>query len=145
MITDARARTTPTASPDHTTRGAGRLLHASRATAGALSSQLARSGVLHWPADPFQAAGLLPRGTVPDLHRGRTYVGLVFARLRDLAFGGTLALPYCGSFGGGRLPLQPGCARAPRSGAPAQTVRRRRARGGRLLRPRADAVGGAPA
>ncbi|KAB1979570.1 MULTISPECIES: YqjF family protein [Streptomyces] len=53
---------------------------------------------LHWPADPFEVAGLLPPGTVPDLHRGRTYVGLVFFRLRGLAFGGTPALPYFGSF-----------------------------------------------
>ena len=43
---------------------------------------------LHWPADPFQVAGLLPPGTVPDLHNGRTYVGLVFFRMRDLAVGG---------------------------------------------------------
>ncbi|MFD9490761.1 MULTISPECIES: YqjF family protein [unclassified Streptomyces] len=53
---------------------------------------------LHWPADPFQVAGLLPPGTVPDLLNGRTYVGLVFFRLRDLAVGGTPAVPYVGSF-----------------------------------------------
>ncbi|MFF2365376.1 YqjF family protein [Streptomyces sp. NPDC058122] len=53
---------------------------------------------LHWPADPFQVAGLLPPGTVPDLHNGRTYVGLVFFRMRDLAVAGTPAIPYFGSF-----------------------------------------------
>ncbi|MFF4659084.1 YqjF family protein [Streptomyces sp. NPDC001381] len=54
---------------------------------------------LHWPADPFEVSGLLPAGTVPDLHEGRTYVGLVFFRMHDLAFGRTPALPYLGSFG----------------------------------------------
>ncbi|MFE2298875.1 DUF2071 domain-containing protein [Streptomyces sp. NPDC059445] len=53
---------------------------------------------LHWPADPFQVAGLLPPGTVPDLHNGRAYVGLVFFRMRDLSFGGAPAIPYFGSF-----------------------------------------------
>ncbi|MER6469659.1 DUF2071 domain-containing protein [Streptomyces collinus] len=55
--------------------------------------------LLHWPADPFEVARLLPAGTVPDLHRGRAYVGLVFFRMDDLAFGRTPALPYLGSFG----------------------------------------------
>ncbi|MCL6667847.1 MULTISPECIES: YqjF family protein [Streptomyces] len=54
---------------------------------------------LHWPADPFEVARLLPAGTVPDLYRGRAYVGLVFFRMDDLAFGRTPALPYLGSFG----------------------------------------------
>ncbi|MFI8232406.1 YqjF family protein [Streptomyces sp. NPDC085900] len=54
---------------------------------------------LHWPADPFEVARLLPAGTVPDLYQGRTYVGLVFFRMDDLAFGRTPALPYLGSFG----------------------------------------------
>nr|WP_079083163.1 DUF2071 domain-containing protein [Streptomyces antibioticus] len=54
---------------------------------------------LHWPADPFRVAGLLPPGTVPDLHQGRTYVGLVFFRMENLAFGGLPPLPYLGSFG----------------------------------------------
>ncbi len=54
---------------------------------------------LHWVADPFEVARLLPAGTVPDLHQGRAYVGLVFFRMDDLAFGRTPALPYLGSFG----------------------------------------------
>ncbi|WP_062646012.1 DUF2071 domain-containing protein [Streptomyces maremycinicus] len=54
---------------------------------------------LHWPADPFEVARLLPAGTVPDLHQGRAYVGLVFFRMDDLALGRTPALPYLGSFG----------------------------------------------
>ena len=53
---------------------------------------------LHWPADPFQVAGLLPPGTVPDLLNGRTYVGLVFFRMRDLTLGASPAVPYLGSF-----------------------------------------------
>ncbi|MET7437748.1 YqjF family protein [Streptomyces sp. NPDC004082] len=54
---------------------------------------------LHWPADPFEVARLLPPGTVPDLYNGRAYVGLVFFRMRDLALGRARALPYLGSFG----------------------------------------------
>ncbi|MFJ3336047.1 YqjF family protein [Streptomyces sp. NPDC086766] len=53
---------------------------------------------LHWEADPFEVARLLPPGTVPDLYRGRTYVGLVFFRMQDLAFGHTPPLPYLGAF-----------------------------------------------
>ncbi|MER7760716.1 DUF2071 domain-containing protein [Streptomyces sp. NPDC097619] len=54
---------------------------------------------LHWPADAFEVARLLPAGTVPDLHQGRAYVGLVFFRMENLAFGRTPALPYLGCFG----------------------------------------------
>ncbi|MET8585563.1 DUF2071 domain-containing protein [Streptomyces collinus] len=53
---------------------------------------------LHWPADPFEVAGLLPPGTVPDLHHGRTYVGLVFFRMRRLALGSLPPLPGVGTF-----------------------------------------------
>ncbi|MFD0427275.1 DUF2071 domain-containing protein [Streptomyces zhihengii] len=53
---------------------------------------------LHWEADPFEVARLLPAGTVPDLHHGRAYVGLVFFRMEDLALGRTPPLPYLGSF-----------------------------------------------
>lgn len=53
---------------------------------------------LYWAADPFEVARLLPAGTVPDLQQGRAYVGLVFFRMDDLAFGRTPALPYLGSF-----------------------------------------------
>ncbi|WP_346009660.1 DUF2071 domain-containing protein [Streptomyces sp. SID1328] len=54
---------------------------------------------LHWAADPDEVARLLPPGTSPDLHLGRTYVGLVFFRMDQLAFGQGPALPYLGSFG----------------------------------------------
>lgn len=54
---------------------------------------------LHWAADPDEVARLLPPGTFPDLHLGRTYVGLVFFRMEDLALGRGPALPYLGSFG----------------------------------------------
>ncbi|MET9257392.1 DUF2071 domain-containing protein [Streptomyces sp. NPDC003717] len=53
---------------------------------------------LHWAADPFEVARLLPPGTVPDLFHGRTYVGLVFFRLERLALGSGPALPYVGAF-----------------------------------------------
>ncbi|MEU9731746.1 DUF2071 domain-containing protein [Streptomyces sp. NPDC048002] len=53
---------------------------------------------LHWEADPFEVARLLPPGTVPDLHHGRTYVGLVFFRMVDLAFGPGPPIPYLGTF-----------------------------------------------
>ncbi|MER6678401.1 DUF2071 domain-containing protein [Streptomyces sp. NPDC000983] len=53
---------------------------------------------LHWEADPFEVARLLPPGTVPDLHHGRTYVGLVFFQMRDLALGPVPPLPYLGTF-----------------------------------------------
>lgn len=53
---------------------------------------------LHWEADPFEVARLLPAGTVPDLHHGKAYVGLVFFRMEDLALGRTPPLPYLGSF-----------------------------------------------
>lgn len=54
---------------------------------------------LHWAADPDEVARLLPPGTFPDLHEGRTYVGLVFFRMEHLAVGQAPALPYLGSFG----------------------------------------------
>lgn len=53
---------------------------------------------LHWPADPFEVARLLPPGTVPDLHHGRTYVGLVFFRMRRLALGPLPPIPGVGTF-----------------------------------------------
>ncbi|MEV7244250.1 YqjF family protein [Streptomyces sp. NPDC093248] len=53
---------------------------------------------LHWEADPFEVARLLPAGTTPDLFHGRAYVGLVFFRMRDLAVGHTPPLPRLGTF-----------------------------------------------
>ncbi|MBN0046760.1 DUF2071 domain-containing protein [Streptomyces actuosus] len=54
---------------------------------------------VHWRADPFEVARLLPAGTVPDLYDGHAYVGLVLFRMQDLAFGASPALPYLGTFG----------------------------------------------
>ncbi|MET7613912.1 DUF2071 domain-containing protein [Streptomyces seoulensis] len=54
---------------------------------------------LHWAVDPDEVARLLPAGTTPDLHEGRTYVGLVFFRMDHLALGKGPAVPYLGSFG----------------------------------------------
>ncbi len=53
---------------------------------------------LHWEADPFEVARLLPSGTAPDLLDGRTYVGLVFFRMYGLAVGRTPPLPHLGTF-----------------------------------------------
>ncbi|MEW1775282.1 DUF2071 domain-containing protein [Streptomyces sp. NPDC086777] len=53
---------------------------------------------LHWEADPFEVARLLPPGTVPDLFRERAYAGLVFFRMQDLAVGPAPPLPWLGTF-----------------------------------------------
>ena len=53
---------------------------------------------LHWALDPERVAPLLPRGTVPDLHDGRTYVGLIPFRMLRIGFLGAPGLPYLGSF-----------------------------------------------
>ncbi|WP_432119965.1 YqjF family protein [Streptomyces sp. bgisy032] len=53
---------------------------------------------LHWEADPFDVARLLPPGCVPDLYRGRAYAGLVFFRMEDLAVGEGPPLPWIGAF-----------------------------------------------
>ena len=36
---------------------------------------------LHWAVDPAEVAPLLPPGIRPDVHEGRTYVGLVPFRM----------------------------------------------------------------
>lgn len=41
-------------------------------------------GFLHWAVDPRTVAPLLPPGTEPDLFGGRTYVGLVGFRMRQV-------------------------------------------------------------
>jgi uncharacterized protein YqjF (DUF2071 family) len=43
-------------------------------------------------------AGLLPPGTVPDTHEGRTYVGLVAFRMHRVGWFGLPGVPYLGSF-----------------------------------------------
>ena len=52
---------------------------------------------LHWAVDPDAVAPLLPAGTRPDLHAGRTYVGLVAFRMVRVG-PPHLPLPYLGTF-----------------------------------------------
>lgn len=53
---------------------------------------------LHWAVDPDRIASLLPPGTVPDVHEGATYVGLIPFRMRRIGVLGAPGLPYLGSF-----------------------------------------------
>jgi uncharacterized protein YqjF (DUF2071 family) len=53
---------------------------------------------LHWALDPADVAPLLPPGTSPDLHEGRTYVGLVPFRMVGVTLGRGPAVPYFGTF-----------------------------------------------
>ncbi len=53
---------------------------------------------LHWAVDPARVAPLLPPGTVPDLHEGRAYAGLIPFRMRRIGLLGTPGLPWLGSF-----------------------------------------------
>ena len=53
---------------------------------------------LHWSADPADIAPLLPRGTVPDVLDGVTYVGLIGFRMVGLGFLSGPGLPYLGTF-----------------------------------------------
>jgi uncharacterized protein YqjF (DUF2071 family) len=53
---------------------------------------------LHWAVDPERVAPLLPAGTVPDVHEGATFVGLIPFRMRRIGLLGLPGLPYLGSF-----------------------------------------------
>ena len=53
---------------------------------------------LHWAVDPERVAPLLPPGTVPDVHEGATYVGLVPFRMDRVGLLGAPAPPWLGSF-----------------------------------------------
>jgi uncharacterized protein len=53
---------------------------------------------LHWEVDPAAVAPLLPAGTVPDLHEGVCYVGLVPFRMYRIGWFGLPGLPYVGTF-----------------------------------------------
>jgi len=53
---------------------------------------------VHWAVDPDRVAPLLPAGTMPDVHDGRTYVGLVPFRMVGLTVGRRPAVPYLGTF-----------------------------------------------
>jgi len=53
---------------------------------------------LHWRADPRLVAPLLPRGTVPDVFDGSTWVGLIPFRLEASQFFATPPVPWLGTF-----------------------------------------------
>ncbi len=54
--------------------------------------------MLHWPVDPRAVAPLLPVGTVPDLHDGSTWVGLVPFVMDEVRLLGTPPLPHVSRF-----------------------------------------------
>jgi uncharacterized protein len=53
---------------------------------------------LHWAVDPARVAPLLPPGTLPDVHEGSTYVGLIPFRMQRIGLFGAPGIPYLGSF-----------------------------------------------
>jgi uncharacterized protein len=53
---------------------------------------------VHWAVDPALVAPLLPRGTVPDVLDGTTYVGLVGFRMHRVGWFRMPGVPYLGSF-----------------------------------------------
>jgi uncharacterized protein YqjF (DUF2071 family) len=63
-----------------------------------LTQQWRELTFLHWPVDAGAVAPLLPPGTVPDLHDGTTWVGLVAFRMWRIGLGRTPGLPYLGTF-----------------------------------------------
>ncbi len=53
---------------------------------------------LHWAVDPARVAPLLPAGTLPDVHDGATYVGLIPFRMHRIGLLGAPGIPHLGSF-----------------------------------------------
>lgn len=53
---------------------------------------------VHWPVDPAVVAPLLPAGTVPDVHDGTSWVGLVPFEMSRVGILGTPPLPYLARF-----------------------------------------------
>ena len=53
---------------------------------------------LHWAVEPEVVAPLLPRGVLPDVIDGRTYVGLIAFRMHRIGWLGLPGLPWLGSF-----------------------------------------------
>ena len=53
---------------------------------------------VHWRVDPDEIAPLLPRGIVPDVFDGSSWVGLIPFEMRDSAVLGGPPVPYFGSF-----------------------------------------------
>lgn len=54
--------------------------------------------MLHWPVDAAAVAPLLPAGTRPDLHEGRTYVGLIPFVMSEVRVLGLPPLPWLSRF-----------------------------------------------
>lgn len=53
---------------------------------------------VHWAVDPSAVERYLPPGVRPDLHEGRTYVGLIPFRMVDAGFAHGPAAPWAGTF-----------------------------------------------
>lgn len=53
---------------------------------------------LHWRVDAALVAPLLPRGTVPDVHDGSSWVGLIPFRMVGAGLGRGPAVPWLGTF-----------------------------------------------
>ncbi|WP_369386822.1 YqjF family protein [Streptomyces sp. CG1] len=53
---------------------------------------------IHWAVEPSTVTRLLPPGTVPDVHDGSTYVGLVAFRMHKVGWIRLPGVPYLGSF-----------------------------------------------
>jgi uncharacterized protein len=53
---------------------------------------------LHWALDPADAERFMPPGVRPDVHEGRTYVGLVPFRMVGVGLGRGPGIPYFGTF-----------------------------------------------
>jgi len=53
---------------------------------------------LHWAVDPALVEPHLPAGVRPDVHEGRTYVGLVPFRMVGVSLGRGPGIPYFGTF-----------------------------------------------
>jgi uncharacterized protein YqjF (DUF2071 family) len=53
---------------------------------------------LHWAVEPDRIAPLLPPGVRPDVHDGRTWVGLVPFRMVGAGVGRGPAVPWAGTF-----------------------------------------------
>jgi len=54
--------------------------------------------MVHWPVDPALVAPLLPAGTVPDLHEGVTYVGLIPFTMSAVRVLGAPPIPWLSRF-----------------------------------------------
>ncbi len=53
---------------------------------------------VHWAVEPGAVERFMPPGVRPDLHEGRTYVGLIPFRMVDAGFAHGPAVPWAGTF-----------------------------------------------